>query len=329
MQIPDLHISNFKCFESLSLEGAERINLVGGKNNVGKSALLEALELLANGTAPDRAMFSLAGILRRRQQRVDFELACDVFRDDSAPLEIGSGARAVTMDLEQDSIAGQKIRIKTDPQQAHREFAFNDFRKTFPNRLHLPGRKDNVIVFLTPGKLHEGGIADYYGHVVEHGWEGELDQSLAAFDPHIEALKAIPSERGTTFKVKRKDHRELFLLSSLGAGTTRLVTMLSAIWAAKDGLLLIDEIENGIHFMQLPLLWRLLFETSKMAGCQVFATTHGRECIETFSAANATFRRGAYFELAVDAKRGGIFCTKHDADVLAYSLDTGLGVRGE
>ena len=36
---------NYRCFEDLTVEPLERVNLVAGKNNVGKTALLETLWL--------------------------------------------------------------------------------------------------------------------------------------------------------------------------------------------------------------------------------------------------------------------------------------------
>ncbi|MDD5091641.1 MAG: AAA family ATPase [Candidatus Wallbacteria bacterium] len=41
--IKKISIKNFKCFDSFEAEGFSRINLIGGMNNVGKTALLEAL----------------------------------------------------------------------------------------------------------------------------------------------------------------------------------------------------------------------------------------------------------------------------------------------
>ena len=37
------NIENFRCFSELTLKPLERINLIAGKNNIGKTALLEAL----------------------------------------------------------------------------------------------------------------------------------------------------------------------------------------------------------------------------------------------------------------------------------------------
>lgn len=39
----DIQIKNFRCFEDTKIEGFQRVNLIGGKNNSGKTALLEAI----------------------------------------------------------------------------------------------------------------------------------------------------------------------------------------------------------------------------------------------------------------------------------------------
>ena len=41
--IKNIEIKNFKCFKNFKAEGFERVNLIGGKNNVGKTALMEAI----------------------------------------------------------------------------------------------------------------------------------------------------------------------------------------------------------------------------------------------------------------------------------------------
>ena len=51
--INNIHIENFKCFQNLQIEGIETVNLIGGKNNVGKTAFLEAVELLVSSNKSD------------------------------------------------------------------------------------------------------------------------------------------------------------------------------------------------------------------------------------------------------------------------------------
>jgi len=65
--IGQIEIENFRCFDSLNVENLKRVNLVGGDNNVGKSAFLEALEIVAKTTDPSSLVIALADSINRRQ----------------------------------------------------------------------------------------------------------------------------------------------------------------------------------------------------------------------------------------------------------------------
>ncbi len=47
---------------------------------------------------------------------------------------------------------------------------------------------------------------------------------------------------------------------------------------ARDGILLVDEIDTGLHFTTMSNMWRLIWETAKRLNVQVFATTHNSDC---------------------------------------------------
>lgn len=51
----DLTIEGFRCFKRFEMHGLTRVNLLVGKNNSGKTTVLEALELLANPSLPTAA----------------------------------------------------------------------------------------------------------------------------------------------------------------------------------------------------------------------------------------------------------------------------------
>jgi AAA15 family ATPase/GTPase len=76
-------------------------------------------------------------------------------------------------------------------------------------------------------------------------------------------------------------------LSSIGDGLTRLFHIGLAMANASDGILLIDEFENGLHWEVQQELWTALFKVSRDFGIQVFATTHSTDCIRGFIAAQS------------------------------------------
>ena len=74
-------------------------------------------------------------------------------------------------------------------------------------------------------------------------------------------------------------------LRRLGDGAHRLLAIALAVANARDGLLLIDEAENGIHHAVHPDLWRLVFRAAEAANVQVVAATHSWDCITGFAQA--------------------------------------------
>ena len=52
LKITSIHIENFRALRELDIHGLGRVNLITGRNNAGKSSLLEALRILADEASP-------------------------------------------------------------------------------------------------------------------------------------------------------------------------------------------------------------------------------------------------------------------------------------
>ena len=52
LQLDSMEIKNFRCFEHLVIEKLGRVNLIVGKNSVGKTCVLEAIHLYADKGLP-------------------------------------------------------------------------------------------------------------------------------------------------------------------------------------------------------------------------------------------------------------------------------------
>jgi len=121
------------------------------------------------------------------------------------------------------------------------------------------------------------------------------DRVLAALrfiDKNIERVAAVvarqpyfyfgPASRGG-FKVKLRNAAQPIPIGSLGDGIWRMLAMAIALIKAKGGILLVDEIDTGLHYTVLADMWRLIFATAREFDIQVFATTHSFDCVHSLA----------------------------------------------
>jgi hypothetical protein len=124
---------------------------------------------------------------------------------------------------------------------------------------------------------------------------------LQLFDPDVQDIDIIsPRERASSISIK---HKKLGRapLSSFGDGLRRVFTLASAILGAKDGILLIDELEIAVHTRMLEKTFNWLVEFCCQYNVQLFATTHSLEAVDAI----------------IDA------CNDKDIDLVGYRLQKG------
>jgi AAA15 family ATPase/GTPase len=341
--IKDLEIRNFKCFKHLNIANIRQVNLIGGKNNVGKTAFLEAVELfVSSDKAYDLASSAYKLLLKRQKNNSSGYLEIDFINDKNSPLIISSLSKTCTIE---DSVGVTKPKSLSDLVMPKRilELSINRNNKIdkreipiniFSNKEDMDDvlknwKQNKNLIYISSSISNEKDIAISYGALIELGMEYFLNKSLHLFDKNISELKQIATEHGIVLKLKTP--KNLILLSSLGEGINRYIAILCAIWASKDGTLLIDEIENGIHYTNYKKLWQIIFKASVDANCQIFITTHSKECITAFN--DVQFEDEScntqYFEFYKNLKTDLIAATARDKEQLRYALTHEGRIRGE
>jgi hypothetical protein len=126
--------------------------------------------------------------------------------------------------------------------------------------------------------------------------------------------------------VKIDGIKEPLPLKSMGDGMTRLFHIIVALVNAQNGILLVDEFENGLYWKVQPKVWDVVFQLADRLNVQVFATTHSRDCIRAFDEAwNKYPQSGAFFRL--DARPEGVKITEYNAETLTDAIETDVEVR--
>jgi AAA15 family ATPase/GTPase len=97
---------------------------------------------------------------------------------------------------------------------------------------------------------------------------------------------------------------------------------------SKEGVLFIDEIENGIHYSIQEKLWEKLLELAEKLNVQVFATTHSWDCIDGFQRALNAFHDPSQGQLLrMSMRNDEITATSFDARELAIATRENIEVR--
>ncbi|EQD40007.1 hypothetical protein B1A_16637, partial [mine drainage metagenome] len=114
--------------------------------------------------------------------------------------------------------------------------------------------------------------------------------ALQSLDDNIEQVAAISSPvifpqfgQKTGFIVKMRDLEKPVPIGSLGEGAWRMLVLAIALVKSKDAILLIDEIDIGLHFRALSSMWKMIVAASNRLNIQVFATTHNNDCIKSLA----------------------------------------------
>jgi len=315
--IQDIHIKDFKCFTDFKAKGFARINLIGGKNNVGKTAFMEAC--FVNVGAQDIKTF-VYGLKNIKFMRENLNLLFGLENNTQQFIE-QSDQLFVQSNI---SLSSFSIEDKEGVKKYNFTFKFAEVIVNV-NEFSFEFSSAPYITFIDNFGLPNNEIISNYSAVQKKDKEASLNAILNEFDSSIEAFKVIDE------KPQCKMNGQYLELTELGDGVRHLVSIVISLYAAENGYLFIDEIDNGIHYSVLDELWEIIFVLSKQLNVQVFATTHSKECIESFNRVQLDLKddQSFYFEMAKNIKTKEIFMRDLDNDQLAYELTHQGKYRGE
>lgn len=121
--------------------------------------------------------------------------------------------------------------------------------------------------------------------------------------------------------------QELIPVNIMGNGITRILSIISTISEMSNGIVLIDEIENGFYYTSQKILWEAIFTAAKEFNVQVFATTHSMDCIRALSNAYTDRDNDKIRLYRVERNDDDFKVISYDHNVLRASLESDWEVR--
>lgn len=329
-QINTLRVTRFRSLRDLTVGPFGRVNLITGKNNSGKSSILEAIRILVT----EGATSTLQNILNYREENTNAppEIEQGLSPDDTSSYSslfsdfpnIGGCSDPFTVSNMDDGTPVKTISIRVgwfseraDPETGRRIFSEEDFdlfgesigfpalEIETPNRKRLmrldsqrPYRRmiseigegtSAPCLFLDPfSSRSTSQLGALWDSIALTEAEKQVVAALKIISPDVEAVSMIGSDSGSrsrTAIAKSAKYPSPVPLRTFGDGVNRLFGIILSLSSAKGGILLVDEIENGLHHSILTKVWEVIFQMARTLNVQVFATSHSWDCIESFQEA--------------------------------------------
>ena len=313
-----LTLKGFRCFKHFELTQLGRVNLIVGENNSGKTSILEAINLLTTGSKFDaltRSMLNRGEVLVNNESTRDDELdICHLFTGHK--IDIGCHFKLIAYEGDKQHVFKAKIKengsenvnaFPGDPEWVLEIFGSNpqEHKLTIPvspqNGLplnYLPRHQSYLTnnsrktQFIKTSSLTSQAMMALFDKVVLTPEETLLTEALRTIEPSLERIASVSSEKLISesglsrkgFVVRLSNLEQRIPIGSLGDGMWRMLGLTLAIANAKDGILLVDEIDTGLHFSTMSDMWRLIWDAAKRLNVQVFATTHNSDCWQSLAA---------------------------------------------
>lgn len=307
-------VKNFRCFKDLQMNDLGRVNLIAGKNNYGKTALMEAAVLLSRPLTPNLLLDLLTsrGLTDSNKNRRDIWQQIFYRLDTSCEIELYGfeheskerGRRLSIVECESMESNHEHFAnyIQVAKQVGYFQDGFIDSRgasllvysfscldsKSEPDHVYLASKPELPFItkeyadkihvyFPAEARRNAKYRADIFSTVERHGDLPKLIHYLNVFEPGLLDLRLQSLSGNLTIWGRVNSHQ--IPLRLMGTGLNRFADIAMSFIVQKPAVVFIDEIENGIHHSIHMKVWQAIGQLARELDIQVFATTHSLEMI--------------------------------------------------
>lgn len=314
MILNKININNFRGVKSAEIEGLNRFSLLVGRNNSGKTSVLESIFLsvgISNHLLPINInLFRNLGQTEAEDfkfifYQLDFNNTISIeskfsnssmLRNLTITPKSNSDSRSEIKKSEND-ISSISHDTTSEVQNIHGiniDFSVTekDETKKFLNQVFFEGNEFRLSADKNPYKNEVKGVFVNSGNINTPNLDKKLETLIvnrkhegivSVLNKIDQRIKDISLGTGGMIYLDIEGVKKLVPLNVSGDGIRRSLSLLVNIANSKDGIVLIDELENGLHFETRLIILKAIIEATKTFNVQVIATTHSYELLEQLS----------------------------------------------
>lgn len=297
----NIEIKNFRGIDYLKIDDFSRVNILLGQNNSGKSSVLECLLLMMGISNPDLPQ-TINSIRSRNYSgfadltyifhRLDLKTAPEIYSElfDKTKRHLSLELTYVfdgqsQQDLQNGQIPTSETKtflntlkmlfnVESDKQKSTHECSLTvNQQGLISNKKLAEGYLEKNSVAFISSDLAAGNPANDLVELAKRRLKDTVTDQLKHFDSHITTLEIL----NNVAYVGLEGIDQLLAVNMQGDGLRRYLNIVAASANPMNNILLIDEIENGLHYSVYKKLWEAIFALATTTNKQVFVTTHSKE----------------------------------------------------
>lgn len=291
-------IDNFRSIRHAALDGLKQINLFYGKNNCGKTSVLEAMFLLTGQSSPflPITVNNLRGLPVTKESDFSLEfynmntanpIKLTAIGENGRSLSISSfNSRDGQVELGQIGLDGANAQVFRYGLQL--DFSLDGVPQIFHSRIAVESDSIDKARIEQDSRYHERipsqflpstyllslNVGPLWKQVVEQKLDKDVLDMLRIIEPRIVDVQLA----GDVVLVDVGLQQRL-PINVMGDGIRKCLTLVLIICLNKGGIVFVDEMENGLHFSVLPRLWQSLVKVATRNNTQLFVTTHSQDML--------------------------------------------------
>ena len=309
--IEKINIEGFRGINRLDIDGFSKINLLVGRNNCGKTSILEALFLVIGITNPVLARnihffrdlvltqtddfrfifykldfqskVKIEAIVKPNQVRtltIKPKISLSIPENGVNKLSENESKYLSTSSASIENVERLILNsiIATNGNSKPKKFQSEIFFEEGKLEAKIPqSYKESMTGFFVNSDTIYRDLSKRIENILVRKQKNLLLQTLKQIDPKIQDISL--GNNGMIYL--DIGYNRLIPVNLLGDGIRRILSISAKILDTDNGIVLLDEIENGLHYTSMNVFLKLIIKVAELQNIQLFITTHSRETLIT------------------------------------------------
>lgn len=301
MNFTNINIENFRGIRKCTLARLGLINVFFGKNNCGKSSLLESIFLMCGPSNPTLPIVvnNMRNLISFSEE--DFRAEFYGLNPENEILITGSGDQKRVVRIGMITSHSRQVQLdrltQQNADQAGKHFGFKiNFSAGEDERIHHTelvvaegnnGKastdklyKESLYAEYIPSGYMMQNVNEKLAQIIKNKKENDILEALKLVEPRIKDIQLLDKKIMVDIGLN-----ERLPINVLGDGVRKVLSILLSIHNAQNGMLMVDEIDNGLHYSVMPKLWNVILQTCKKLNTQMFVSTHSIDMVKALVSA--------------------------------------------